>query len=80
MSGGRGGGAKIALRQITASFTCGRKGVGRTESRLGFLRKAGDTYLIPLFHTGHESPESPRIDFFLFGGIREVSLYFFHQS
>ena len=24
---------------------------------------------IPLFHTGHESPESPRIDFFfLFGG------------
>ena len=27
--------------------------------------------IIPLFHTGHESPESPRIDFFLFGGIRE---------
>ena len=38
-------------------------------------------YFIPLFHTGHESPESPRIDFFfLFGGIREVSLYFFLQS
>ena len=35
---------------------------------------------IPLFHTGHESPESPRIDFFLFGGIREVSLFFFLQS
>ena len=34
-------------------------------------------HLIPLFHTGHESPESPRIDFFLFGGIREVSLFFF---
>ena len=33
--------------------------------------------LIPLFHTGHESPESPRIDFFLFGGIREVSLFLF---
>ena len=38
---------------------------------------------IPLFHTGHESPESPRIDFFSYsgggggGGIREVSLYFF---
>ena len=29
---------------------------------------------IPLFHTGHESPESPRIDFYPFGGIREVSL------
>ena len=24
--------------------------------------------LIPLFHTGHESPESPRIDFFLIRG------------
>ena len=39
--------------------------------------------LIPLFHTGHKSPESPRIDFFLFrggGGIREVSLSFFLQS
>ena len=24
--------------------------------------------LIPLFHTGYESPESPRIDFFLIGG------------
>ena len=39
--------------------------------------------LIPLFHTGHESPESPRIDFFLIRGgggggrgIREVSLFF----
>ena len=32
-------------------------------------------YLIPLFHTGHESPESPRIDF-LFRGIREVSFFF----
>ena len=36
--------------------------------------------VIPLFHTGHESPESTRIDFFLFGGIREVSLIFFLQS
>ena len=33
--------------------------------------------LIPLFHTGHESPESPQIDFFLFGGICEVSFIFF---
>ena len=37
--------------------------------------------LIPLFHTGHESPESPRIDFFSYsgggGGIREGSLIFF---
>ena len=24
--------------------------------------------LIPLFHTGHESPDSPRIDFFLIRG------------
>ena len=24
--------------------------------------------LIPLYHTGHESPESPRIDFFLIRG------------
>ena len=39
------------------------------------------THVIPLFHTGHESPESPRIDFLLIrggggggGGIREVSL------
>ena len=24
--------------------------------------------IIPLFHTGHESPESPRIDFFLIRG------------
>ena len=39
--------------------------------------------IIPLFHTGHESPESPRIDFFSYsggggggGGIREVSLFF----
>ena len=24
--------------------------------------------VIPLFHTGHESPESPRIDFFLIRG------------
>ena len=31
-------------------------------------------YLIPLFYTGHESPESPRIDFLLIRGIREVSL------
>ena len=30
--------------------------------------------VIPLFHTGHESP---RIDFFLIRGIREVSLFFF---
>ena len=42
-------------------------------------------HLIPLFHTGHESPESPRIDFFLTrggggGGIREVSLNYFLQS
>ena len=36
--------------------------------------------LIPLFHTGHESPESPRIDFFSFGGIREVSLFFIFSS
>ena len=44
---------------------------------LGFFE-----YLIPLFHTGHESPESPRIYFFLLGGggIREVSLIFFLQS
>ena len=38
---------------------------------------AHDSYkarLMPLFHTGHESSESPRIDFFLFGGIREVTL------
>ena len=33
--------------------------------------------VIPLFHTGHESPESPRIGFFQFGGIREVSFNFF---
>ena len=34
--------------------------------------------IIPLFQTGHESPESPRIDFFfLFGGIGEFSLTFF---
>ena len=34
--------------------------------------------IIPLFHTGYESPESPRIDFFSYsGGIREVSLIFF---
>ena len=26
------------------------------------------THVIPLFHTGHESPESPRIDFFLIRG------------
>ena len=32
---------------------------------------------IPLFHTGHESPELPRI--FFFGGIREVSLNFLLQ-
>ena len=25
-------------------------------------------HVIPLFHTGHESPESPRIDFFLIRG------------
>ena len=31
--------------------------------------------LIPLFHTGYESRESPQIDFLLIrGGIREVSL------
>ena len=39
--------------------------------------------LIPLFYTGHESPESPRIDFFCIrvgGGIREVLLIFFLQS
>ena len=24
--------------------------------------------LIPLFHTGHKSPESPQIDFFIGGG------------
>ena len=34
-------------------------------------------YFMPLFHTGHESPESPELIFFLFGGIREVSLIFF---
>ena len=37
------------------------------------------THVIPLFHTGHESPESLRIDFFYIrggGGIREVSLFF----
>ena len=33
--------------------------------------------VIPLFHTGHESPESPRIDFILIWGIRKVSLFFF---
>ena len=36
--------------------------------------------VIPLFNTGHESPEPPRIDFFLIrggGGIREGSLNFF---
>ena len=27
-----------------------------------------DVTLIPLFHTGHESPESPRIDFLLIRG------------
>ena len=31
-------------------------------------------HLIPLFHTGYESRESPRIDFLLIGGVREVSL------
>ena len=36
--------------------------------------------LIPLFHTGHESSESPRIDFLLIRGIREVSLKIFLQS
>ena len=25
-------------------------------------------FLIPLFHTGQDSPESPRIDFFIGGG------------
>ena len=25
-------------------------------------------FVIPLFHTGHESPESPRIDFLLIRG------------
>ena len=36
----------------------------------------GVLQIIPLFHTGHESPESPKLIFFLFGGIREVSLFF----
>ena len=41
-----------------------------------FLRR-----LIPLFHTGHGSPKSPRIDFFkFFGRIREVSLKKILQS
>ena len=31
--------------------------------------------LIPLLHTDHESPEPPRIDFFI-RGVREVSLFF----
>ena len=35
-----------------------------------------DEQIIPLFHTGHELPESPRIDFFI-RGTREVSLIFF---
>ena len=35
--------------------------------------------LIPLFHTGHESPESPRIDFFLdSGGF--VRFHFFFSN
>ena len=27
-----------------------------------------ERHQIPLFHTGHESPESPRVDFFLIRG------------
>ena len=50
------------------------------------VRIPNSNFLIPLFHTGHESPESPQIDFFLFiwgggggGEIREVSLNLFLQ-
>ena len=52
-----------------------------------FIRGLTPVTLLPLFHTGHESPESPRIDFFFIrggggggGGIREVSLNCFLQS
>ena len=38
-------------------------------------------YFIPLFHTGHESPESPRIDFFSYsGGFVRFHYFFFLQS
>ena len=32
--------------------------------------------LIPLLHTDHESPEPPRIDFFLFGGFVRFHYFF----
>ena len=37
-------------------------------------------YVIPLFHTGHESPESPRIDFFLIGGGGFMRFHFFFSN
>ena len=49
----------------------GDRKVGMTLSKqiiIGELEKLTSNKsdcLIPLFHTGHESPESPRIDFFI---------------
>ena len=47
--------------------------------------KVYNYYLIPLFHTGHESPESPRIDFLIRGGggggfVRFHSIFFSNRD
>ena len=42
-----------------------------------YTATALDWPVIPLFHTGHESPESPRIDFFLIRGDSWGFIIFF---
>ena len=46
------------------------------EHGKGFIT-SGPCCFIPLFHTGHESPESPRIDFFLIRGDSWGFIIFF---
>ena len=41
--------------------------IGQIQEQFEIPIKPG-VYVIPLFHTGHESPESPRIDFFWIRG------------
>ena len=38
-------------------------------------------HILPLFHTGHESPESPQIDFFIdSGGFVRFHYFFFNRD
>ena len=49
---------------ITERLLMGRKESNQTKQIISRVASS----VIPLFHTGHESPESPRIDFLLIRG------------